>query len=64
MELWPKKETVIDREQGTIRWGDKVIRYDHIVDGDYEIPNLPEIVVGEGSPIANMNTTAATISWA
>ncbi|PYK10824.1 MAG: hypothetical protein DME65_08745 [Verrucomicrobia bacterium] len=49
VELWPKKETVIDREQGTIRWKDKVIKYDHIIDGDYEVPNLPEIVVGEGS---------------
>jgi hypothetical protein len=49
VELWPKRETVIDREQGTIRWKDKVIKYDHIVDGDYEVPNLPEIVLGEDS---------------
>jgi hypothetical protein len=49
VELWPKRETVIDREQRTIRWKDKVIRYDQIVDGDYEVPNLPEIVLGEGS---------------
>jgi hypothetical protein len=49
VELWPKQETVIDREQSTIQWKDKVLRYDHIVDGDYEVPNLPEIVLGEGS---------------
>jgi hypothetical protein len=51
VELWPKAETVIDREQRTIRWKDKVIEYDHIVDADYEVPNLPEIVVDrEGAP--------------
>jgi hypothetical protein len=49
VELWPKRETVIDREQRTIRWRDKAVRYDQIVDGDYEVPNLPEIVLGEGS---------------
>jgi len=53
VELWPKRETVIDREQSTIRWKDKVVRYDHIVDGSYEVPNLPEIVLGEGSPKRN-----------
>jgi hypothetical protein len=41
VELWPKAETAIDREQNTIRWKDKVIEYDHIVDADYEVPNLP-----------------------
>jgi hypothetical protein len=50
VELWPKQETVIDREQCTIRWQDKILRYDQIVDGDYEIPKLPEIMFGEGSP--------------
>jgi hypothetical protein len=51
VELWPKAETVIDREQRTIRWKDKVIEYDHIVDADYEVPNLPEIVIErEGAP--------------
>ena len=51
VELWPKAETVIDREQRTIRWKDKVIEYDHIVDADYEVPNLPEIVVErDGAP--------------
>ena len=51
VELWPKRETVIDREQRTIRWKDDVVEYDHIVDADYEIPNLPEIIVArEGAP--------------
>jgi hypothetical protein len=51
VELWPKEETVIDREAGTIRWKDKVVKCDHILDADYEIPNLPEILVERaGSP--------------
>src|SRR5262245_10230373 len=51
VELWPKAETVIDLDQRTIRWKDKVIECDHIVDADYEVPNLPEIVVArEGAP--------------
>ena len=45
VELWPKQETVIDREEHTIRWKDNVIKYDYIVDADYEIPNLPDIIV-------------------
>jgi len=51
VELWPKRETVIDREAGTIRWKDKAVKCDHILDADYEVPNLPEIVVERaGSP--------------
>ena len=51
VELWPKRETVIDREQCTIRWKDNVIKYDYIVDADYEVPNLPDILVErEGAP--------------
>lgn len=51
VELWPKRETAIDREQRTIRWKDDVVKYDHIVDADYEVPNLPEIAVArEGAP--------------
>jgi hypothetical protein len=45
VELWPKRETVIDRKARTIRWKDNVVNYDEIVDADYEVPNLPEIVV-------------------
>jgi hypothetical protein len=43
VELWPKRETVIDREQRTLRWKENVIQYDIIVDADYEVPNLPKI---------------------
>src|SRR4030095_1096340 len=51
VELWPKRETLIDREQQTIRWKDHVIKYDYIVDADYEVPNLPDIMVErESSP--------------
>jgi hypothetical protein len=45
VELWPKRETVIDREAKTIRWKDNVVECDEIVDADHEVPNLPEIVV-------------------
>jgi hypothetical protein len=45
VELWPKRETIIDRKARTIRWKDNVVNYDEIVDADYEVPNLPEIVV-------------------
>jgi hypothetical protein len=45
VELWPKSETVIDREEQTIRWKDNMVKYDFIIDADYEIPNLPEIVI-------------------
>jgi hypothetical protein len=45
VELWPKQETIIEREARTIRWKNKAVKYDEIVDADYEIPNLPEIVV-------------------
>ena len=51
IELWPKQETVIDREEHTIRWKGDVIKYDHIIDGDYEVPNLPDIIVSrDGAP--------------
>ena len=45
VELWPKRETIIDREECTIQWKGNVIKYDHIVDADHEVPNLPDIVV-------------------
>jgi hypothetical protein len=45
IELWPKQEAVINREEHTIRWKDNVVRYDCIVDADHEVPNLPNIVV-------------------
>ena len=45
IELWPKQEAVIDRKEHTIRWKDDVIKYDHIIDADYEVPNLPDIIV-------------------
>jgi hypothetical protein len=54
VELWPKQETVVDREERTIRWKDNVIKYDLMVDPDYEVPNLPNITVRrESSPTRN-----------
>jgi hypothetical protein len=57
VELWPKQGTVIDREEHTIRWKDNVIKYDHIIDADYEVPNLPDIIVvdREGAPTGKYN---------
>jgi hypothetical protein len=43
VELWPKRETIIDRARRTIEWNGKVIKCDHILDADYERPNLPAI---------------------
>lgn len=54
VELWPKQETVIDRERHTIRWKDNVVKYDYVVDADYEVPNLPDITAKrEGHPEHN-----------
>ena len=51
VELWPKQETLIHREEHTIRWKDNVIKCDHILDADDEVPNLPEIIVDrDGAP--------------
>jgi hypothetical protein len=51
VELWPKQETVIDRDERTIRWKDKVVKCDHILDADHEAPNLPDITVDRtGAP--------------
>jgi hypothetical protein len=44
VELWPKSDTAIDREGKTIRWKDKIVAYDQIVEPDYEVPNLPDII--------------------
>jgi hypothetical protein len=43
VELWPKRETIIDRARHTIEWNGRVIKCDHILDADYETPNLPAI---------------------
>ncbi len=51
VELWPKQETIIDREAQTIRWKDQFVKYDFIVDQDYEVPNLPEIIVAGEGPV-------------
>jgi hypothetical protein len=45
LEVWPKSETAIDHEEQTIRWKDNVVKYDFMIDADYETPNLPEIVI-------------------
>jgi hypothetical protein len=41
----PNKKQSSTEKNTPIRWKDNVIKYDHIVDADYEIPNLPDIIV-------------------
>jgi hypothetical protein len=48
VQLWPKRETIIDRKSRTIRWKDDEVNYDYIVDADHETPNLPEILASHG----------------
>jgi len=48
VQLWPKRETTIDRKSRTIRWKDNETKYDYIVDADHETPNLPEILASHG----------------
>jgi hypothetical protein len=44
VQLWPKQETTIDRENRIVRWKDEVVSCHCILDADHEAPNLPEIV--------------------
>lgn len=45
IEVWPKNETKIDYENKVIICGEKFAKYDDIIEGDHEQPNLPEIIV-------------------
>ncbi|MEM9453533.1 MAG: thioredoxin reductase [Myxococcota bacterium] len=45
VELWPYQEASLDRESAVVKWKDQVVEYDHIIDGDQEVPNLPEIII-------------------
>jgi hypothetical protein len=46
VELWPGKETTIDRERSIARWNNKTVTYNCIVEPDHEVPNMPDIVIG------------------
>ena len=45
VELWPQEEARLDRESSVVKWKDQVVQYDHIIEGDQEAPNLPDIVI-------------------
>ncbi|MCB9298328.1 MAG: thioredoxin reductase [Lewinellaceae bacterium] len=46
VELWHKKETTIDHEARAIRWGEKELEFDYLIEGDRERPALPDIMIG------------------
>jgi len=41
--LWRKDETVVDERARTIECNGEVIHYDHLIQGDAEVPRLPRI---------------------
>ncbi|MGB5484313.1 hypothetical protein [Parasphingorhabdus sp.] len=43
VKLWDKASTTIDRETGTISEKGETTRFDEIIDGDQEVPAIPEI---------------------
>lgn len=44
VDLWSKSQTTIDTDTRTIKWGDKIVQYDALIEGDREMPNLPLII--------------------
>ncbi|MCX4244107.1 hypothetical protein [Paraliomyxa miuraensis] len=45
VELWPRQEVFIDRENRVLRWRDQVVQFDDIIESDQEAPNLPPITI-------------------
>ena len=45
IESWPKSRTTIDREHKVIRQGDRLLKYDHMIESDTETPRIPPITV-------------------
>ena len=43
VEIWPKEETAVDVNSGTISWENKSVKCDYVIGGDNETPNLPPI---------------------
>lgn len=43
VNLWRKDETTVDEARQTIECDGKVVRYDHLIKGDAEVPKLPRI---------------------
>lgn len=51
VEIWPSEEASLDRDSAVVTWKGETVAYDHIIDGDQEVPNLPQIVIKrEGQP--------------
>ena len=50
VRLWDKAGATVDREAMTISEGGETIRFDEIIDGDQEVPAIPEIrLCGDGA---------------
>lgn len=45
VEMWPRQEVSIDRENRVVRYKDEIVQYDDIIEGDEEVPNLPPITI-------------------
>ena len=43
VEIVPKDDAIVDRDNNSIKWGNRTFEYDFIIDGNYEVPNLPKI---------------------
>ena len=43
VRFWPKQETEIDRTSRTLTHDGETLTYDHLIEADSEVPNLPEI---------------------
>lgn len=51
VKLWDKSAAAIDHEAMTLSEGSETASFDLIIDGDQEIPNIPEIRIhGKGEP--------------
>ena len=50
VKLWDKAVAAIDREAMTLTEGGETAEFDEIIDGDQEVPNIPEIrLCGDGA---------------
>ncbi|MDD9946136.1 MAG: hypothetical protein OXU20_34140 [Myxococcales bacterium] len=45
VELWPKDKTLVDTANKTLRWDDREVSYDELIDAETERPNLPPIEI-------------------
>lgn len=48
VEIWPHEEAFLDRDNSVVKWREEVVPFDHIIEGDQEVPNLPKIIIKRG----------------